>query len=179
MKFDFKKRGAEFGVFNNRRERHGEERVKAIDLPMRHQVTVKELDMLVPCQGVPFSEFLYGGGKKPKLQTYLLSPLKIDRRPEHVTLIIYDNDVDKRKSMKFEDVTIKDPVLEFEEDGVIYLSYKAQIHPGDLFARVSDNVEAQSRQFECRATQPELFDNGDEEGEGEEGGEDEGDGDAE
>lgn len=158
MKFDFAKRIAEFGVFNNRRENHGEEKVKAIDLPMRFQVTPKELDMLVPCQGVRFSEFIYGANlKKPKLQTYLLSPMGVVRKPEHVTMIIHDNDVDKRRSMKFEDVTIKGLQLEFEEDGVIFCSCKAQIHPGDLFTRVSDNVEAQSRQFSCEASQLELM----------------------
>lgn len=164
MKFNFKRRDAQWGVFNNRRERHGEEKIKAIDFPAYFPVTVKELDMLVPSQGVLTSEYLYGTNKrKPQLQTFVLSPMRVARRPEGIILVIYDDPSKKDKSMKFDEVGVKDPVLTLEEDGIIYLGCKFQIHPGNLFSRLSDNVEAQTRAFECRSSRPELFEQPDEE----------------
>lgn len=168
MKFDFKKRQCEFGVFNNRRENEGQEKLKrkAIDLPFRFQIKPKELDMVAPTNGVPLSQFLFGEDlRKPELQTHLLSPMKVQRKPEHIDLQIFD-DVDKRKVMRFKDTKIKDPTVEIEQDGTIYLTGKFQIHPDGLLDRISDTVEAQTVQFECKATQPELFDAP---GDGEEG----------
>lgn len=172
MKFDFRRRPAEFGAFNNRLENSGpDNKVKAIDLPVRLQVKPKELDMLIPTQGVKTSTFLFGDDlRRPVVQTPLLSPLKVYRHPEHVSVTIYDDTVDKRKKLTFQDVSIKDPTLEIESDGVVFLLFKAQIHPGANLQRISDNIEGKVRDFECKASQPELFD---EEDEGEE--EDEGD----
>lgn len=159
MKYDFSRRPCEFGIFNNRRETHGDEKVKAIDLPMRFQVKPRELDMLSPTQGIKLSEFMYGKNlRKPQLQTHLLSPLYIYRHPEHISLTIYDDGIDKRKFLKFDDVSIKGPYLEFDADGVCFLVCKAQIHPDEKLDRIGRNVECQTREFECTATQPELFD---------------------
>lgn len=160
MKFDYGKRAGEFGAFNNRWENQGQatEKRKAIDLPARWQIKPRELDMLCPVQGTPLSEFLYGPDlRKPALQCTLLSPMKIHRHPEHVTLTIYDDGVDKRKKLTFTDVAVKDPVLEFDQDS-IFISCKFQLHPDGMLQRINDNVENKTLQFECRATQPELFD---------------------
>lgn len=170
MKFDFTKRPAEFGGFNNRWENMGAggEKRKAIDLPARWQVKIgKELDMVVPT-GVPgavkFSNFLYGPNlRKPCLTTHVLGPMKVHRKPEHIKLTVQDYELDARKQMTFEDVSVKDPVLEYEEDKV-YLSCKFQIHPTiEQFARLAENVETKTRNFECYSTQPELLDQGDDE----------------
>lgn len=173
MKFDFRKRQCNFGVFNNRMENNGPDvKVKAIDLPFQIKLKPKELDMVVPTNGVPLSQFLFGDDlRKPELQTHLLSPLKVQRKPEHVELVIYDGGgVDKRKVMRFKDTKVKDPTITIEQDGTPYLSGKFQIHPDGMLQRISDNVEGQTLEFECKATQPELFDKPDEEGEeGEEG----------
>lgn len=164
MKFDIKKRASEFGGFNNRWERNGpEQKVKGIDLPFKVKLKPTELDMIAPAQGLPLSTFLYGTDlRKPQLQCPLLSPLAIQRKPEHITLTIYDDEVDKRKKITFTDCKVKDPTLEFDEDS-IFLCGKFQLHPGPHLQRINDNIENKTLQMECRATQPELFD---EEGEG-------------
>jgi hypothetical protein len=172
MKFDIPRRPTEFGGFNNRWENMGSggEKRKAIDLPFRVQVKIgKELNMLVPT-GVPgsvsFSTFVYGKNpRKPNRTTHVLSPLKVHRKPEHIKVMIYDHELDKRKWLTFDDVTVKDPLLELEEDKV-YLSGKLQIHPTiEQFARLAENVETKTREFECYATAPELLDQEDEEDE--------------
>jgi len=169
MKFDFTRRQAEFGTFNNRRERHGEEKVKAIDLPISHPIKPKELDMVCPANGVALSKFLFGDNlRKPILQTHLLSPLYVYRKPEHVSLTIYDTPTDKRRGMTFKDVKIKDPKIVIDENGNPSIEYKAQFEPGEHLQRLSDRVECQILEFECFAEQPELFDKKDGE-EGEEG----------
>lgn len=164
MKFDFSRRPAEFGGFNNRWELMGSggEKRKAVDLPARWQVKIgKELTMVVPTGtpgAVSFSTFMYGKNpRKPNRTTHVIGPLKVQRKPEHLKVIIYDVQLDNRKQMTFEDVTVKDPVLELEEDKV-YLSCKLQIHPtSEQFLRLNDNVETKQRDFECFATQPELL----------------------
>lgn len=175
MKFDFKKRAGEFGGFNNRWEKNGPEaKTKAIDLPFKFQVKPTELDMIAPAQGIPLSQFLYGDDlRKPQLQCPLLSPLPIQRKPEHIALTIYDDGVDKRKKLTFTDCKVKDPTLEFDEDSIFLLG-KFQIHPGPHLQRINDNIENKTLQMECKATQPELFDTEGDEGEGG----DEGDGQA-
>lgn len=164
MKFDFSKRACEFMGFNNRWERNGpDEKRKAIDLPAKWKLKPKELDMLVPSQGIPLSQFLYGDDlRKPALQCPLLSPMSVYRKPEHVTLTIYDDGVDNRKKLTFTDVKVKDPVIHFDQDAV-FLLCKFQIHPDGMLQRINDNVENQTLHFECKATQPELFDTDDEE----------------
>jgi len=168
VKYDFKRRPAEFGVFRNRREKDGKgdtetNKLKAIDLPVRIQIKPRELDMLVPTQGIPLSQFLFGDDlRKPSLQCPLLSPIKVYRKPEHLKISIYDDGVDKRKVMTFTDCRVENPEIEYDEDSV-FLTFKVEIHPGNLLQRISDNVESQIRDFECRATQPELFDTRDEE----------------
>lgn len=176
MKYNFKLRPAEFGGFNNRWENMGSggEKRKAIDLPVRVKLRPRELDVLAPMgsrESVKLSEFMYGPDpKKPQLQTTLLSPMKIFRHPENIKAIIYDNELDKRRSMTFEDCSVKDPSVEYEDDGP-YLSFKLQIHPTwEQFQRVAENVEMKTRNFECYAMKPELFDEPEEEGgEGEDG----------
>lgn len=158
--FNLKRRPAEFGVWNNRRENEGDRKaaVKAIDLPIKVQIKPKELDMLCPTNGVPLSQFLFGDDlRKPELQTHLLSPLWVYRNPEHIEIAIYDDGVDKRKVLRFKDCKIKDPHIEYDQTA-IFLVFKAQIHPDGQLQRINDNVEAQTRDFECKATQPELFD---------------------
>lgn len=175
MKFDLKRRPAEFGIFRNRREKETDQsergKLKAIDLPVRIQIKPTELDMLVPTNGVPLSTFLFGPDlRKPELQVMLLSPLKVFRKPEHLRISIYDDGVDKRKVITFNDCRVEKPQIEFDES-TVFLTFKVEIHPGNQLQRISDNVEGQIRDFECKAMQPELFDaeSGDED---EEDGED-------
>lgn len=178
MKFDFKRRSTEFGVFRNRREKEQQgtevSKLKAIDIPVRHRIKPKELDMLVPTQGTPLSEFLFGPDlRKPALQCPLLFPIKVYRKPEHLKVSIYDDGVDKRKVMTFADCRVETPMIECDGDAdSLFLTYKIEIHPGNQLQRISDNVEAQVCDYECKATQPELFDENKEDDEGEEGGSD-------
>lgn len=161
MKFDFSKRAGEFGGFNNRWEKDGpEKQSKAIDLPVRFPVKAKELDMLCPTQDLTLSEFLFGDDlRKPALQCHLLSPLKVHRHPEHITLTIYDDGIDKRKKLTFTECKVKDPVIEFDQDtSAIFLDCKFQFRPDAQLQRINDNVENKTLQFECKASQPELFD---------------------
>lgn len=175
MKFDLKRRPAEFGIFRNRREKETDQsergKLKAIDLPVRIQIKPTELDMLVPTNGVPLSTFLFGPDlRKPELQVMLLSPLKVFRKPEHLRISIYDDGVDKRKVITFNDCRVEKPQIEFDES-TVFLTFKVEIHPGNQLQRISDNVEGQIRDFECKAMQPELFDAAGEEETEEEGGE--------
>lgn len=165
MKFDLKKRATEFGGFNNRWERNGpEQKVKGIDLPFKVKLKPTELDMIAPAQGIPLSTFLFGADlRKPQLQCPLLSPMAIQRKPEHIALTIFDDEIDKRKKITFTDCKVKDPTLEFDEDS-IFLVGKFQLHPGPHLQRINDNIENKTLQMECKATQPELFD--EQEGEG-------------
>ena len=158
MKFRFRRRQGKFGVWNNRMEHHGpEEKVKAIDLPVRHSIRPAELDMLVPAQGVPLSTFLFGENKrKPELQTPVLFPLKVYRKPEHVLLTIYDGN-GKGKGLVFDDVKVKDPVITIDLDENMEISYKLQLHPNKHLQRISDNVEEHVCEFEVEAQQEELF----------------------
>lgn len=167
MKYDFVRRQGEFGTFNNRRERHGEEKVKAIDLPVTFPIKPKELDMVSPTQGVKLSKFLFGDNlRKPQLQTHLLSPLHIHRKPEHISLTIYDDPRDKRRGMTFKDVKVKDPVIVLDDNNDPSIVCKFQFEPGENLQRLSDRVECQILDFECFAEQPELFDKKDEDEEG-------------
>jgi hypothetical protein len=88
MKFDVGPREAAFGTFNNRSENHGDEKKKAIDLPFEIGVTMRELDIIVPMQSGKISEVLYD--KKKNLQTFVLSPMYVNRKPEHITIEIHD-----------------------------------------------------------------------------------------
>lgn len=165
MKFDIPRRPAEFGGFNNRWENMGSggEKRKAVDLPFRVQIKIgKELNMVVPTGvpgSVPFSTFLYGKNpRKPQRTTHVLSPMKIHRKPEHLKVQIYDHELDKRKWLTFEDVSVKDPTAEYEEDKV-FISGKLQIHPTwEQFSRLAENVEMKTRDIEIITTQPELLD---------------------
>lgn len=168
MKFTFGQRPAEFGQFNNRLENHGEGKVKAIDLPVRFAVRIgKELNMIVPTgtpKGTTFSQFLYGpNARKPQLSCLVLGPMKVHRKPEHLKVTLWDEELNKTKRITFEGVTFKDPVLEFEQDG-IYCSGKLQIHPTtEQLSRIVDGVEAKTRQLEIISTAPELFESEEEE----------------
>lgn len=179
MKWNFKRRECEFGVFKNGRESEGKDRplaVKVVDLPILHQITMAEIDMVVPAQGIKTSQYLYGikppraKGWQPQRQTHVFPFLKVYRHPEHIILTIYD-DSDKRRALIFEEVSIEGPVIELEEN-VAWIRYKAKIHPGEHFARIAEKIEAQKLDFECRSTRPELFDEPDEEEEEEEGEDD-------
>lgn len=178
MRFNFSTRVCQFGTFNNRNEFDGPEaRVKAIDLPMTFSVRHNELDMLIPAEddgGPAFSEFLF---REKHLRAFVLSPLKIYRKPEDIHLtIIYGTSGARAKEyeLEFKDVTIKDPVLNISiEDGKMTLTCKAQIHPGRHLQAIVDNVEMQACRFKCKSVQEELLDkdrtDDDDEG-GDEGG---------
>lgn len=171
MKFNFGKRLVAFGVFNNRREKNGpEETAKAIDLPFRLPLKPREVDMLVPTNGIPLSQFLWGENlRKPELQTNVLPHIKVARKPEHLKVTIYDNATDKRKCLQFDEVKCKDPLIEIEQDGAATLTGKLQIHPNAHLQRIADKVEAQTLECEIKSTQDELFDAPDPEGDGGDG----------
>ena len=156
MKFDVGPRNAEFGIFNNRAEKHGAEKVKAMDLPVRIQITLKELDVLVPMQVGKLSTFLYNG-KAKNLTTHVLSPMHLHRKPENITVEILDKEVEE-KMLVLNDCKIKDPVLTFEEKGVVYMSFKVQVSDIDVkdLERVVTGVENKTKRFQCWSNQPEL-----------------------
>jgi len=166
MKFRFKRRQGKFRTFNNRNENEGpEKKVKAIDLPVRHPIRPLELDMLVPSQGVPLSTFLFGENKrKPELQTPLLFPLSVYRKPEGVLFTIWDQGP-KKKPLTFDNVKVKDPVITIDLDENMEISYKLQFHPGSHLQRISDSVEEKVCEFEVEAQQEELFGQAEEEDE--------------
>lgn len=180
MKFSFDRRACEFGGFNNRWEKNGPDvKVKAIDLPFRLPLKPKELDMLIPANGIKLSHFLFGTNlRKPELQTNVLPHLKIARKPQ-IKATIFDSPTDKRKQLALAECTVKEPTVEIEQDGGLFLVGKLQFHPGNQLQRINDNVENHTLDFECQETAPELFDTEEEEDEPEKQGELMGDPDAE
>lgn len=157
MKFDVGPRQAEFGVFNNRAEKHGQEKVKALDLPFKIAITMKELDVIVPLQTGKFSEMMYD--KKKNLQTFVLSPLAVNRKPENIEVEIYDIEARANaKPLTLKECKIKDPVLTFEEKGIVFLSGKIQVSAVEVkdVERIIEGVENKARKMQFWATQPEL-----------------------
>lgn len=159
MKFDFSKRSCVIGKINLRNEFHGEDRVIAMDIPLAFAITFEELDMVVPCQDVKLSKILFDS--KKRLVTHLLSPISVHRKPEHISVTVYDKQLrEKDTSLKFEDVTIKDIKVDLEDGEKLTLRCKAQLRPSpDKRERLID-VMGESRNFECFSAQPELFDMG-------------------
>lgn len=154
MEFNFNKRPAQFGTFNNRNEFEGKAtRKKAIDLPVTHSVSPDELDMLIPVQGIPASEFFFGTSKKPQLQVNVLFPFKVHREPEDATIVIYDM---AGNPMEFDHVKVKELILSVDLKGAMLLKYKVQFRPGRLLQRISDNVEEKAMAFEIESAQVDL-----------------------
>ena len=156
MKFDIGPRNAEFGTFNNRAENHGDDKVKAIDLPVKIAITLKELDTIVPLQTGKFSATIYD--KKKNLQTFVLSPMYIARKPEKITIEIADHETDEKKLLVIKETRIKDPAITFEDKGVMYLTFKVQMSKISLkdLERIIEGVENKTRKFQCWAEAPEL-----------------------
>jgi hypothetical protein len=156
MKFNLGPRNAEFGTFNNRAENHGDAKVKAIDLPVKIAITMKELDMIVPLQTGKFSEVIYD--KKKNLQTFVLSPMYVSRKPEKIAIQIWDHETDDKKVLVVKDTKVKDPTIVFEDKGVMYLTFKVQISSVSTkdLDRIIDNIENKTRKFKCIAEAPEL-----------------------
>jgi hypothetical protein len=167
MKFDLGPRNAEFGTFNNRAEKHGDERVKAIDLPVKMAITLKELDVLVPMQEGKLSTIMYAG-KKKNLTTHVLSPMFLNRKPENISIEITDKEVEN-KALTINECSVKDPKLTFEEGGNIYVEFKVQISKISIadLDRIILGVENKTKKFQCWANEPELAFN---EGENDTGG---------
>lgn len=157
MDFKFKKRKATFEVFKNRKKKPGGD--KTITITVRHSVSPKEMDMLIPVgteESVPISQFLFGGDlRKPQLQTYVLFPINVNRNPEGISIKIHDKAKDP---LVFEEVDITDIKVDIDEDNKkMLLSYDLQLHPGRYLQRISDYVEDQTLDYECVNTQEELF----------------------
>lgn len=171
MKFTFDRRACEFGGFNNRWEKNGPDvKVKAIDLPFKLPIKPKELDMLCPANGIKLSKFLFGENlRKPELQTNVLPHLKLARKPQ-IKGTIFDSPTDKRKQLQLSDCTVKEPTVEIEQDGGLFLVGKLQFHPGNQLQRINDNVENHTLDFECQESAPELFDQAEDEDEAGEDG---------
>ena len=156
MKFDFTKRSAAIGKINLREEHHGDDKKLAVDVPLRFAITMKEFDMVAPCQGVKLSKILFDEKKRPV--THLLSPLSIHRKPEHITLTIYHHQLEEAKrKLVFKDVTIKGISIEIEDGGTLTLDCKAQFRPTAKDREHLIDCMGESRNFECFATQAELF----------------------
>lgn len=157
MKFDVGPRQAEFGVFNNRAEKHGQDKVKALDLPFKIGVTMKELDVIIPLQNGKFSEMIFD--KKKNLQTFVLSPLVVNRKPENISVEIYDIEARANaKPLVLKECKIKDPVLTFEDKGTVYLSGKIQVSNVAVkdVERIIEGVENKTRKMQFWANSPEL-----------------------
>lgn len=158
MKFDVGPREAEFGIYNNRAENHGKEKVKALDLPFTICVTLKELDQIAPCQTGKLSELLYDG--KKNLQTFCLSPMAINRKPENISVEIFDIEARANaKPLRFEGCKIKDPVIHLAEKAKdTYMTGKLQISdidPDDVI-RIIENVEGKKRKMQFWMVAPSL-----------------------
>lgn len=155
MKFDIGPREAAFGTFNNRAEFNGDDRVKAIDLPVTTGLSMKELDMVIPTQGQKASEFLFDAKGNPL--TFVLWPLKVNRKPENVSAEIAYGE-GRKKKFTIGECRVKDPTIELDDKNRPQLKFKLQISnvsTKDLDTIV-DNIENGTCRIKLRSKAPEL-----------------------
>lgn len=191
MKFSFSRRNAKIGVLNTRNEKHGKEaKVPAADLTIKFPLKLAELDtvVIVATDDMPkFSEVLFDD--KGNLLTNMISPLKVNRKPEGLYIAIFDKElptgtktrggkgkknqkpsgIDPATALEFDACKAKDITLELGSGPNIMLSFKVALHPNDKdWARLI-NIMEQEREVVIEARQEELFG---EDADEEEGGDD-------
>jgi hypothetical protein len=179
MKFQFTRRNAKIGVLNTRNEKHGKEaKVPAADITIKFPLKLAELDTVVitATDDMPkFSEVMFD--EKGNLLTNMISPLKVNRKPEGLYIVIFDkelptgtktrgakakkgqkaNGVDPATALEFDACKAKDITLELGSGPNLMLSFKVALHPNDKdWARLI-NIMEQEREVLIEARQEELF----------------------
>lgn len=178
MKFVFSRRLAKIGVLNTRNEKHGKEKkVPAGDITIRFPLKIEELDTVVITNpDMPkFSEVMFD--EKGNLLTNMISPLKINRKPENLYVVIFDkelpggasraakkgrksqksNGIDPARALEFEPVKGTNVTLELGSGPNIVLSFTIQLHPSDSdWARLVKIME-QDREVLIDQKQEEMF----------------------
>ncbi len=193
MKFQFNRRVATIGVLNTRNEKHGKtEKVPAADITVKFPLKLAELDTVVisSTEDMPkFSEVLFD--KKGNILTNMISPIRVNRKPEGLYLVIFDkelpsgtktrggagkkraNGIDPATALEFDGCKAKNIAIEVGSGPNIILSFTVQLHPTDKdWARLV-NIMEQQREIVIEARQEEMFgEQNEEEEEGEEDDED-------
>ncbi len=175
MKFQFNRRMAKIGVLNTRNEKHGKEKkVPAADVTIRFPLKLDELDTVVitSTDDMPaFSEVIYD--ENGNLLTNMISPLKVNRKPEGLYFVIFDkelptgakkakgkqkaNGIDPARALEFDACKAKNITLELGSGPNIILSFTLGLHPTDAqWARLI-NIMEQDREIIVEARQEELF----------------------
>lgn len=195
MKFSFTRRNAKIGVVNTRNEKHGKEtKVPAADVTIKFPLKLSELDTVVitATDDMPkFSEVMFD--EKGNLLTNMISPLKVNRKPEGLYIVLFDkelptgtktrggkgkgkqkpNGVDPATALEFDACKAKDITLELGSGPNIMLSFKVALHPTDKDWSRLINIMEQEREVTIEARQEELFGEQPEEEEGDDGDNDE------
>lgn len=156
MDFKFTKRKAEFGKFNLRDEFHGNQKQKAVDVPVIHRTNAKEMDMLVPFQDGKLSEKFFD--KKGNRLTNVVTGFAVERKPEHISISLWDNP--DGKPIEIADAKVKGIYLTLGETiGESTVEYKLQFDlPKDRDGRHRlINCMGEKVDFSCKNTQEELF----------------------
>lgn len=165
MNFKFGKRKAQFGKpnFNYKNDKKTTDRLRWLKQPVKHKVTLKELDMLIPVEEgrVKTSEFLYD--KKGTRSVHVLPEIPIDRFPESLSFSIFDNP--NAGSIDLEGATGEALVLFLGDSAQeISIAYKLKFDLPSDQARRSRllNCMGEEVQFSVKNTKQELFDDPDE-----------------
>lgn len=156
MKFKVSRRLGHFLHLNVRNERHGDEKVPAADIKIEFPGTKRDLDMLLPLQDGKMSDVLYDD--KGNLMTPYLSPLKVFRKPENVTMRIWDRTSEK-DFLEFEGTTIKGIEMDLNDKRNLLVRLTIQVHddPEKHTARLRRLMDAE-RDFSLEAQQEDFFD---------------------
>lgn len=169
MKLKITKREASFTThINVRTEGSGDGRKTATDIAVSFIGTKRDIDNIVPMIAGKFSDIMYD--KAGQFLVPHLSPLKLHRKPEGLTILIYDQGV--KKPLKFTKAAAKNIEVTFHQKRNCEVSLLLQVRPdAGQIDRLTKLLTA-TAEIEIEAEQEELFFDEEEEGE-EDGGGDE------
>lgn len=169
MKLKITKREASFTThINVRTEGSGDGRKTATDIAVSFVGTKRDIDNIVPMITGKFSDIMYD--KAGQFLSPHLSPLKLHRKPEGLTILIYDQGV--KKPLKFTKAAAKNIVVTFHQKRNCSVDMLLQVRPdAGQIDRLTKLLTA-TAEIEIEAEQEELFFDESEEGE-EDGGGDE------
>lgn len=157
MNFKFGKRKAEFGKPNfNYKDKTKAERLRWLTVPIKHKISLKELDMTIPFNKGTISSMLYD--KEGHRNTHVLPILHVDRNPESIAISLFDRPDAAGIEILGGKVT-NILALAGETKSEVYLKYKIKFDlpsDRDLRSRLI-NCMGEEIQISMKNTQAEAF----------------------
>lgn len=158
MRFKVSKRKGTFGKLNTRNENHGTEKVPAADISITYTGTKRDLDLLIPLQDKrKISDVFYD--EHGHLQVPFMNPIKLQRTPENVTAVFWDQATNSKKPLEFESCRIKNIQVTLNDKRNVEVTLLVQLHddPERDTARLR-RLADQDREFSLESMQEEIFD---------------------